>query len=389
MWRPVTTIPAPDERIGEWAFVVAQETHIRGEGQSGTVFRVRNVRTGQLGAMKMHCGPCTTVDDERFRKERRICEEQPIPGDMPAYYGKGRWKGVDYFVMELVERFDPRGAGVDLIGYFTALTFVYEKLNGRYLHLDGKLANFAVREGRPVLIDFSCAVTLEEGRTMCVRTGTRKYRSPEAREGRPLTVQSDIYTVAAALQGLLADERERRVYGDAISHAMANDERERTKSWAEFRKELKEAEAKYRRSAEKECRLPKFKAVAGAVVGAVGVVALVGYFGTLVEHADDKTKTGEERQAGRTDADVQNGLDAYAVKDFAKAAHFLRQAADSGTCTNGQVFYELAEIYFDGLSVEQDDELAIKYAQRAVELGSTNALPMLRRLEKMNGSSAR
>ena len=50
----MTTIPSPDERIGEWAFVVAQETHILGEGQSGTVFRVRNVRTGHLGAMKMH-----------------------------------------------------------------------------------------------------------------------------------------------------------------------------------------------------------------------------------------------------------------------------------------------------------------------------------------------
>ena len=381
MRRPVTSIPAPDERIGEWAFVVVEATHILGEGHSGTVFRVRNVRTGRLAAMKMHCGPCTRVDDERFRKERRICEKQPIPGDMPAYYGKGRWKGIDYFVMELVERFDPRGEGVDLIGYFIALTEIFEKLNRRYLHLDGKLANFAVREGRPVLIDFSCAVKVEDGRTMCVRTGTRKYRSPEAREGRPLTVQSDIYTVAAALQGVLTDERERRVYGGAISRAMENEEDKRTKSWAVFRDELKEAEKEYKRNAEKECRLPKFKVVAGAVVCGVGVVvAFLFYCGAMAEHADDKAKSDEERQAGRTDADVQNGLDAYAVKDFAKAAHFLRQAADSGTCTNGQAFYELAEIYFDGLSVEQDDELAIKYAQRAVELGSTSAQHMLRRL---------
>ena len=241
-----------------------------------------------------------------------------------------------------------------------------------------------------MLIDFSCAVAVEDGRTMCVRTGTRKYRSPEAREGRPLTVQSDIYTVAAALQGLLADERERRVYGDALSHAMANDERERTKSWAEFRKELKEAEAKYRRSAEKECRLPKFKAVATAVVCGIGiVVAFLFFCGVMAEHADDKAKSDGEKLVGRTAADESLGLDAYAVKDFAKAAHFLRQAADSGSCTNGLVFYELAEIYFDGLSVEQDDELAIKYAQRAVDLGYTNALPMLRRLKKMNGSSAR
>lgn len=279
MPRPVTSIPAPHERIGEWAFVVVGSTHILGEGHSGTVFRVRNVRTGQLAAMKMHCGPCTSVDDERFRKERRIYEEQPIPGDMPAYYGEGRWKGVDYFVMELVERFDPRGEGVDLIGYFIALTFVYEKLNRRYLHLDGKLGNFAVREGCPVLIDYSCAVTVEEGRTLSVRTGTRKYRSPEAREGRPLTPRSDIYTVAAALQGLLAKDRERRVYGDALGHAMANEERERTKSWAEFRDELKEAEKEYRRNAEKECRLPKFRAAAKWT--AVAVCAAVVAYGII------------------------------------------------------------------------------------------------------------
>lgn len=374
MWRPVTTIPSPDERIGEWAFVVADETHILGEGQSGTVFRVRNVRTGQLGAMKMHCGPCTTVDDERFRKERRIYEEQPIPGDMPAYYGKGRWKGIDYFVMELVERFDPRGEGVDRIGYFIALTFVYEKLNRRYLHLDGKLANFAVREGRPVLIDFSCAVAVEDGRTMCVRTGTRKYRSPEAREGRPLTVQSDIYTVAAALQGLLADERERRVYGDALSHAMANDERERTKSWAEFRKELKEAEKEYKRNAEKECRLPKFKAVAGAVVCGIGVVALI---------AAALLYLGDEQAESHSDADERLGLELYQSKDFVRATYFLRRVADSGTCTNGLVFYELAEIYARGRGVSQDRNIAFKYAQRAVDLGYTNALPVLRRLDKL------
>ena len=88
-------------------------------------------------------------------------------------------------------------------------------------------------------------------------------------------------------------------------------------------------------------------------------------------------------------ADAQNGLDAYAVKDFAKVAHFLRQAADSGGCTNGLVFYELAEIYTRGRGVSQDRNLAIKYAQRAVELGSTNALPMLRRLKKTHGATAR
>lgn len=107
------------------------------------------------------------------------------------------------------------------------------------------------------------------------------------------------------------------------------------------------------------------------------------------EHAEGKVKSDEENQIGRTAADERVGLDAYAVKDFVKAAHFLRQAAGSGTCTNGQVFYELAEIYFDGSSVGQSDGLGLRYAQRAVDLGCTNALPMLRRLKNMQGVTAR
>ena len=328
---PVTSIPAPHERIGEWAFVVVGSTHILGEGHSGTVFRVRNVRTGQLAAMKMHCGPCTSVDDERFRKEQRIYEEQPIPGDMPAYYGEGRWKGVDYFVIELVERFDPRGEGVDPIGYFIALTFVYEKLNRRYLHLDGKLGNFAVREGRPVLIDYSCAVTVGEGRTLSVRTGTRKYRSPEAREGRPLTPQSDIYTVAAALQGLLAEDRERRVYGDALAHAMANEELERTKSWAEFRDELKEAEKEYRRNAEKECRLAKFRAAAKwtavavcAAAVAYGIIAAISY-----RNRRGRMLAQEDREL-QSRAEYVSGLGCKDLGDLTNAVRLLERALKDG-----------------------------------------------------------
>ena len=64
------------------------------------------------------------------------------------------------------------------------------------------------------------------------------------------------------------------------------------------------------------------------------------------------------------------------------AAHFLQRAADTGSA-NGLVYYELAEIHARGRGIRQDRIQAISYAQRAFDLGYTNALPMLRRLKKV------
>ena len=47
------------------------------------------------------------------------------------------------------------------------------------------------------------------------------------------------------------------------------------------------------------------------------------------------------------------------------------------------VYYELVEIHARGRGIRQDRIQAISYAQRAVDLGYTNALPMLRRLRKV------
>ena len=380
MSRPVKRLPSPHEQIGEWAFVVVNKTHILGEGQSGTVFRVRNVRTGQLAAMKMHCGPCTSVDDERFCKERSIYADQPIPGGMPHYYGEGRWEGVDYFVIELVEMFDPYKPGTDVIRYFIELTYVYEGLNKRYLHLDGKRSNLAVRNGHPVLIDYSCSVSVEEGLELSIRTGTRKYRSPEAREGRPLTLQSDIYMFGVVLRSVLLDERDLRIYGPVIDHATANELDDRASDWEVVRTELKNAQAKYLRCVAIESHLPKFKVVSKAVVCGVGVVALVA--ATLLFLGDEQTES-------HTDADESLGLELYQSKDIVRSRYFLRRAAESGTCTNGLVFYELADIYARGRGVRKDRIQAISYAQRAFDLGYTNALPMLRRLKMIEGATAR
>ena len=276
MTAPRTAIPPPNETIGGWAFDGDDSGRILGEGQSGTVFRVRNVRTGQLAAMKMHCGPCTSVGDETFLRELRIVAAQPVPGGMPAFYGSGRWRGVDYFVMELLEPFDTDRPGPALVADFLRVADILERLNDRYLHLDVKPGNLAARNGRPVLIDFSCAVTPDAGRTLAARVGTRRYRSPEAREGRPLTLQSDIYTTAAALHALLVDERDRRVYGPALRHATDNEPSARTASWAGFRRELLAAEADFRRAARAETRFARFATVVKRAALALAAI-LVAY----------------------------------------------------------------------------------------------------------------
>ena len=50
---------------------------------------------------------------------------------------------------------------------------------------------------------------------------------------------------------------------------------------------------------------------------------------------------------------------------------------------NALVYYEPEEIHARGRGIRQDRIQAISYAQRAFDLGYTNALPMLRRLRKV------
>ncbi|MEO5766007.1 MAG: tetratricopeptide repeat protein [Casimicrobiaceae bacterium] len=69
-------------------------------------------------------------------------------------------------------------------------------------------------------------------------------------------------------------------------------------------------------------------------------------------------------------APLEEGLEAYRAKDYAKAAALWRPLAEAGDAT---AQYRLATLYAEGQGVEQDDELAFKWFLRAAEKGEPTA----------------
>ena len=56
-----------------------------------------------------------------------------------------------------------------------------------------------------------------------------------------------------------------------------------------------------------------------------------------------------------------------------KAVFYLKQAADSGCCTNSHAIGTLAYIYFNGIGTGINTKLALRYAEQASKLGDENS----------------
>ena len=370
--------------IGEWIVLGDRFGNAIGEGHSGTVYRVRHAETGRLAALKLHRGPCVETTDEDFRRETEIVRRQPAPGRMPLFYGSGRWDGADYYAMEYVDTKLPRLSGAALVAFARDLVSALRQLNKTHLHLDVKPENLGIRDGRPCLLDFSCAVALDEARDLRLCVGTYRYRAPEAREGGRLSPKTDLYSLAETLKALCRTECDRDILIPLLDRATSNDAADRPDGWDAFDALLAQAPETYRRKISAASRLAKFKITATTASAALflaaataGALYAIFPFSSFVEDRKRTSVSADSRYA-QNDAELGNAY--LLASNYPMAFYHLNSAVKGGECTNALALYRLADLYARGKGVAQDDALAVKYAQQALALGCTNATLIIRRL---------
>ena len=187
-----------------------------GVGGMGEVWKARDTRLGRLVAIKR----LTSAHSDRFQHEARaiaalnhphICQIHDI--------------GPDYLVLEYIDGDPLRGPmpPAEAIRLASQIAGGLEEAHRRgILHRDLKPANIIVT-GRGVsadgpsssiakLLDFGLAklVSADAEATRTgdgIVSGTAAYMSPEQAEGKPLDVQSDIFSFGAVLYELLSGQR--------------------------------------------------------------------------------------------------------------------------------------------------------------------------------------
>ncbi len=193
-----------------------------GRGGMSTVYRAFDTVLERPVAIKlMHREIASDSDQlERFRREARSVARLSHPhivtvidaGEEPSADGEG---GTPYIVFEYVEgetlkQLIRRGGPLDVaqalayaIELARALGAAHERM---IVHRDVKPQNVLIgEEGGAKITDFGIARTLtEEGLTVAGRVlGTTDYVSPEQALGRPVTGQSDIYSLGIVLYEML------------------------------------------------------------------------------------------------------------------------------------------------------------------------------------------
>lgn len=205
-----------------------ETTRIIAHGGQGIVFEARQLRTGQLVAVKVLrlSGAVDTQAQHRFQREVRALAELQHPG-IVTIYDSGAVGDQHYFVMERIvgqslaayissRQRDPRAAVTVIMGLCDALQAAHER---GILHRDLKPGNVMVDDaGSARLLDFGLAKFLRSAKgsddpgsalTEAGRFyGTRAWASPEQIEGIPqrMTPRTDVYSLGMMLFEALTGE---------------------------------------------------------------------------------------------------------------------------------------------------------------------------------------
>ncbi|MDX1962878.1 MAG: serine/threonine-protein kinase [Pirellulales bacterium] len=188
-----------------------------GRGGMGTVYEAVNTQTGESAAIKV-LNPALADEEgfrDRFAVEIETLKKLRHP-QVVRLYGFGEHQGILYYAMELVSgsnledelqngrRFTWRETTQAGIKLSRALKLAHDH---GIIHRDLKPANILLTpDGDIKLTDFGIArlfggmnLTSDGG-----LIGTAEYMSPEQAEGKPVTYQSDLYSLGGVLFAMLA-----------------------------------------------------------------------------------------------------------------------------------------------------------------------------------------
>ncbi|HTA22586.1 MAG TPA: serine/threonine-protein kinase [Terriglobales bacterium] len=190
---------------------------ILGRGGMGMVYRADDLKLGQTVALKFL--PASFTQDasrvERFHAEVRIARQVSHP-NVCRVYDIGEVDGHSYLTMEYVDGED-LATLLNRIGRLPskkALEIAHELCAGlaaaharQVIHRDLKPANIMIDgRGHARITDFGLAVGTAES-TEGEVAGTPAYMAPESFEGKPATVQSDLYSLGMVLFELYTGNR--------------------------------------------------------------------------------------------------------------------------------------------------------------------------------------
>ena len=202
----------PGTSVGEWKIVT-----FVGAGLSAEVYRVRNVRYGHDGALKL------LVDGSRGLRERFLAEADALRfltlTALPRFMGAGTHEGAPYYVMEYLQPLPEPMPRSDVPRFLNRVAKAVQMLHeAGYIHRDLKPGNILRRRsGEPVLIDLGLikrrgtgvtdpivrigrGISIIDGKPVGV--GTLDYAAPEQLLKGEASVQSDIFALGKILRAL-------------------------------------------------------------------------------------------------------------------------------------------------------------------------------------------
>ncbi|HEY6342294.1 MAG TPA: serine/threonine-protein kinase [Bryobacteraceae bacterium] len=202
-----------------------------GRGGMGEVYRAHDLKLEQQVALKFL--PSSAARDsrllERFRGEVRIAR-QVSHRNVCRVYDLAEIDGASFISMEYVDGED-LGSLLRRIGRLPgdkAIEFARKLCAGLaaahekgILHRDLKPSNIMIDgRGQILVMDFGLAAAADAVRGGDIRSGTPAYMAPEQKEGREVTVRSDIYSLGLVLAEMFTGQRASR---DAKLNPMVKD----------------------------------------------------------------------------------------------------------------------------------------------------------------------